>query len=68
MHGLLDFAEALKLRFCVGALDLPELRKRYTSSRVEEQQMHRCARVAKQYRVGPTEWENVKCTRRNGMR
>ena len=28
---------------------------------------HRCAFVAKQQRVEPTEWENVKYTGRNGM-
>ena len=32
-HGSIDFAKTLKLRFRVGALDLPEIRKRYTSSR-----------------------------------
>ena len=36
LHGPVDFAKTLKLRFCVGDLDLPERRKRYTSSREEE--------------------------------
>ena len=37
MHGPTDFAETLKLRFRVGDLDLPERRKRNTSSREEEE-------------------------------
>ena len=36
LHGQMDYAKKLKLRFCVGDLDLPERRKRYTSSREEE--------------------------------
>ena len=36
LHGPLDYAEKLKLRFRVGDLDLPERRKRYSSSREEE--------------------------------
>ena len=36
LHGPMDFAKTLKLRFRVGDLDLPERRKRYTSSREEE--------------------------------
>ena len=32
----MDYANKLKLRFRVGDLDLPERRKRYTSSREEE--------------------------------
>ena len=37
LHGPLDAAKNLKLRFRVGDLDLPERRKRYTSKRVEEE-------------------------------
>ena len=37
LHGPMDFAKTLKLRFRVGDLDLPERRKRYTSSREEEE-------------------------------
>ena len=36
LHGPMDYAKRLKLRFCVGNLDLPERRKRYTGSREEE--------------------------------
>ena len=36
MHGPMDYAKMLKLRFRVGDLDLPERRKRYASSREEE--------------------------------
>ena len=36
LHGPMDYAKTLKRRFRVGDLDLPEGRKRYTSSRVEE--------------------------------
>ena len=35
LHGPLDYAKTLKLRFRVGGLDLPERRKRYTNSRGE---------------------------------
>ena len=35
-HGPMDDARKLKLRFRVGHLDLPERRKRYISSREEE--------------------------------
>ena len=38
LHGPLDYAKNLKLRFRIGDLDLPERRKRYTSSRVEEEE------------------------------
>ncbi|KCZ94934.1 hypothetical protein HOC_20993, partial [Hyphomonas oceanitis SCH89] len=37
LHGPMDFAKKLKLRFRVGDLDLPERRRRYTSSREEEE-------------------------------
>ena len=36
LHGPMDYAKKMKLRFRVGDLDLPERRKRYTSSREEE--------------------------------
>ena len=36
LHGPMDYAKKLKLRFRVGDLDLPEKRKRYTSSREED--------------------------------
>ena len=32
LHGPMDYAKNLKLRFRVGGLDLPERRRRYTSS------------------------------------
>ena len=36
LHGPMDYAKKLKLRFRVGDLDLPDRRKRYTSSREKE--------------------------------
>ena len=36
LHGPMDYAKKLKLRFRVGILDLPKTRKIYTSSRKEE--------------------------------
>ena len=36
LHGPMNYAKKLKLRFRVGNLDLPERRKRYTSSREEK--------------------------------
>ena len=36
LHGPMNYAKKLKLRFRVGGLDLPERRKRCTSSREEE--------------------------------
>ena len=48
LHGPLDFAKTLKLRFRVGDLDLPERAKRYTSSREEKEvdaQMGLCGKV-----------------------
>ena len=38
LHGPMDYAKTLKLRFRVGDLDLPERRKRCTSSRGEEEE------------------------------
>ena len=42
LHGPMDYANTLKLRFRVGDLDLPERRKRYTSSPGEEQEAQMC--------------------------
>ena len=36
LHGPIDYVKNVKLRFRVGDLDVPERRKRYTSSREEE--------------------------------
>ena len=43
----MDFAKTLKLRLRVGDLDLPEIRKRYTSSREQEidTQMYPCGKA-----------------------
>ena len=38
LHGPIDYAKNLKLRFRIGDLELPERRKRYISSRVEEEE------------------------------
>ena len=69
LHGPMEFAKTLKLRFCVSDLDLPESRKRYeyTSRREEEEidaQMCPCGKAigSRTHIVG--ECEN---TRRNGM-
>ena len=49
LHGPMDFSKTPKLRFRVGDLDLPELRKRYDIPVAGRgKKMHRCARVAKQ--------------------
>ena len=37
LHGPIDYAKNLKLRFRIGDIDLPERRKRYTRSRVEKE-------------------------------
>ena len=42
LHGPMDYAKTLKLRFRVGDLDLPERRKRYASSREEEEIAQMC--------------------------
>ena len=61
LHGPTDHAKTLKLRFRVGDLDLPERRKRYTSSRGEEEedaQMCSCGKVVEsknRIRVGECE-------------
>ena len=46
MHGIMDYAKTLKLRFRVGDLDLPE-RRRGASSREEEEiaQMYPCGKA-----------------------
>ena len=38
LHGPMHYAKTLTLRFRAGDLDLPERRKRYTSSREEEKE------------------------------
>ena len=47
LHGPMDFAETPRLQFTVGGVDLPERRKRYTSSREEEEeaQMGPCGKA-----------------------
>ena len=42
LRGPMDYAKTLKLRFRVGGLDLPERRKRYASSREEEEIAQMC--------------------------
>ena len=44
LHGPVDYAEKLKLLYRVGDLDLPERRKRYTTSSREEEDVvtHMC--------------------------
>ena len=43
LHGPMDYAKKLKVQFRVGDLDLPERRKRYASSREEEDvAIHMC--------------------------
>ena len=41
-YGPVDYAKTLKLRLRVGDLDLPERRKRYASSREEEEDAQMC--------------------------
>ena len=45
LHGPMDYAKTLQLRFLVGDLDLPEERG---IPAVERRKMHRCALVATQ--------------------
>ena len=40
LHDPVDYAKTLKLLFRMGDLDLPGRRKRYTSSRREEEDAH----------------------------
>ena len=42
LHGPMDCAKKLKLRFRVGDLDLPERRKRYISGRKEDAATNWC--------------------------
>ena len=42
LHGPMDYAKTLKLRFRVGDLGLPERRKRYTSGQEEEKDAQMC--------------------------
>ena len=56
----MDYAKTLKLRFCVGDLDPPKRRKRYASSREEEEvDAHICpcavAIESRTHRVGERE-------------
>ena len=36
LHGLMNYAKKLNVRFCVGGLDMPDRRKRSTSCEEEE--------------------------------
>ena len=42
LHGPMDYAKTLKLRFRVGDLDLPERRMRYPNSRREDKYGQTC--------------------------
>ena len=42
VHGPMDYAKTRKLRFRAGDLDPPERRKRYASSREEEEIAQMC--------------------------
>ena len=42
LQGPMDYAKNLKQRFREGDLDLPERRKRYSSSREEDVDAHMC--------------------------
>ena len=42
LHGPMDYAKKLKLRFRVGDLDLPERRNMYPSRREEDVVTHMC--------------------------
>ena len=42
VHGPMDYAKTLKLRFRVGDRGLPDRRKRYASSREEEEMAQMC--------------------------
>ena len=48
LQGPMDYAKKLKLQFRLGDLDLPERRKRYTSSRERRTWLQVCARVGQQ--------------------
>ena len=66
VHGPMDYAKTLKLRFRVGDLDLPE-RKGILVGGWRRKKVHRAAFVAPQTRIESTQWDNGSCTRRNGM-
>ena len=53
LHGPMDYAKKLKLRFRVGDLDLRE-RRDIPVVRRRRTWLHICARVAQQQRVGLT--------------
>ena len=61
----MEYAKTLKLQFRVGDLDLPERRGIPVVER--RRKMRTCALVAKQKRVDLSLWENVECTRRDGL-
>ena len=67
LHGQMDCAKMLKLRFRLGDLDLPERRKRYTSSsrgeEAQDAQMYPCGKAVPGSKYGI----NVKYTNRNEM-
>ena len=67
LYGPMDYAKKLKLRCLVGDQDLPERRKRYTSSREEENvatNMCPCSTTeSRTHMVGECE-----CPRKNGVR
>ena len=73
LHGPMNYAKKLKLRFRVEDLDLPERRKRYTSSREEDMDAHMCpcctTTESRTHIVEECEIckENAKYIRRNGM-
>ena len=56
VHGPIDYAKTLKLRFRVGDLNLPERRKRYSTvvDGWRRKKAHRAAIVAMQTKVEPT--------------
>ena len=63
LHGPMDYATTLKLRFRVGSLDLPGRRNRYTSGRREEEEdapMYLCDKAveSRTYIVGECEMYN----------
>ena len=73
LHGPMEIAKTLKLRYGVGDLDLPERRKRCTSSREEEEvdgQMCPCGKAveSRTHTVGECELykEERGCVRRGG--
>ena len=65
LRGPMDHKNTLKLPFRVGTGTCQKERGIPVVER-RRKMMHRCALVAKQWRVKLTLPENVKCTRRNG--